>query len=117
MRTPSAVIESSQGFFNLALRAVWQYRELLYFLVWRDVKVRYKQTVIGASWAVVQPLATMVAFSAIFGRLIGVPSDGVPYPLFSYVGLMVWTFFAAAMNRSAMSLLADASLISKVYFP
>jgi lipopolysaccharide transport system permease protein len=114
---PLVIVEPPSGWRVLDVREVWKYRELLYFLIWRDVKVRYKQTLIGAAWAILQPVATMLAFSAVFGRLIGVPSDGVPYPLFSYVGLVVWTFFAAAINRSAMSLVSDARLISKVYFP
>src|SRR6266849_4208177 len=91
------VVEPPSGWRALDPRELWEYRELLYFLVWRDVKVRYKQTFIGAGWAILQRLLTMLAFSAIFGGLIGVPSDGVPYPLFSYAGLLPWTFFAAAL--------------------
>jgi lipopolysaccharide transport system permease protein len=96
---------------------LWEYRELLYFLVWRDIKVRYKQTAIGAAWAVVQPLVTMVVFTVIFGKFADIPSDGLPYPLFSYAGLLPWTYFARALNQSIMSVVANANLITKVYFP
>lgn len=101
----------------LNVREMWHYRELLYFLAWRDVKVRYKQTVIGATWAILQPFLTMVVFSIIFGSLIEVPTNGIPYPVFSYVALLPWTFFAGALARSGNSLIYDANLISKVYFP
>ena len=117
MSTPSDVIESSRGFFDLALRAVWQYRELLYFLVWRDVKVRYKQTVIGASWAILQPLMTMVIFTVIFGHFARLPTDGLPYPVFAYTALLPWMYFAQAIERSGISLVGDTNLIKKVYFP
>jgi lipopolysaccharide transport system permease protein len=102
---------------QLGLREVWAYRELLYFFIWRDVKVRYKQTVLGAAWAVLQPLATMVLFSIVFGRLVGVPSDGVPYPLFAFAGLVMWTFFATALGSAAGSVVSNANLIRKIYFP
>src|SRR5258705_8444289 len=111
------VIRCSSGFSNLDLGAVWQFRELLYFLAWRDVKVRYKQTAIGAAWAILQPFLTMVVFSIIFGELLKVPSDGVPYPVFAYAAVLPWNFFAGALTRSGNSLIADANLISKVYFP
>jgi lipopolysaccharide transport system permease protein len=101
----------------LDLREVWRYRELLYFLAWRDVMVRYKQTLIGVAWAVLQPFLTMVVFSIIFGGLLRVPSDGVPYPVFAYAALLPWNFFATALTRSGNSLVADANLISKIYFP
>ncbi|RPI55983.1 MAG: ABC transporter permease [Acidobacteria bacterium] len=101
----------------LQLGELWGYRELLYFLTWRDVKVRYKQTALGASWAIIQPLMTMVVFSLFFGRLAGMPSDGVPYPVFSYAALVPWTFFANGLTQSANSLVASANLIKKVYFP
>lgn len=114
---PTIVIEPPRGWALVDLREIWRYHELLYFLTWRDIKVRYKQTVIGAAWAVLQPFLTMVVFSVIFGRLVNVPSDGVPYPVFSYVALLPWTFFATALNRSSASLVYDANLISKVYFP
>jgi lipopolysaccharide transport system permease protein len=110
-------IEPPRGWQALDFREIWHYRELLYFLAWRDLRVRYKQTVIGAAWAILQPFLTMVVFSVIFGQLVGVPSDGVPYPIFSYVALLPWTFFAGALNRSSTSLTYDVSLISKVYFP
>ncbi len=110
-------IEPPRGWQALDIREIWQYRELLYFLAWRDLRVRYKQTVIGAAWAILQPFLTMVVFSVIFGQLVGVPSDGVPYPIFSYVALLPWTFFAGALNRSSTSLVYDVNLISKVYFP
>jgi lipopolysaccharide transport system permease protein len=99
------------------LRELWAYRELLYFLVWRDVKVRYKQTGLGVAWAVLQPLLTMVVFSLFFGRLAGVPSDGVPYPVFSLAALVPWTFFSYGLTQSANSVVADQQLITKVYFP
>jgi lipopolysaccharide transport system permease protein len=117
MRTPSAVIESSQGLFDLESRAVWQAREFLAFLVWRDVKVRSKQTVIGASWAILQPLMTMVIFTAIFGHFAGLPSDGLPYSIFAYMALLPWMYFAQAMERSGTSLIGDTHLIKKVYCP
>jgi len=115
--TAPILIEPPRGWEALELREIWRYRELLYFLAWRDVKVRYKQTAIGASWAILQPLVTMVVFSVIFGSLIQVPSGGVPYPIFSYAALLPWTFFAGALTRSGNSLVYDANLVSKVYFP
>jgi lipopolysaccharide transport system permease protein len=99
------------------LKSLWAYRELLYFLTWRDVKVRYKQTVLGAAWAIIQPLFTMIIFTLFFGKLAGVPSDGIPYPLFAYAGLLPWTFFSNAVNHSGNSLVGSANLITKVYFP
>lgn len=101
----------------LDLRELWEFRELLYFLVWRDVKVRYKQTVLGALWAVLQPALFMVVFTLIFGRLAHLPSDGVPYPVFVYAGLLPWTFFATAVTMSSTSLVNSANLITKIYFP
>jgi lipopolysaccharide transport system permease protein len=100
-----------------AWREVWEYRELLYFLVWRDVKVRYKQTVLGVAWALVQPVATMVVFSVVFGRLASMPSDGLPYPLFSLAALVPWTYFSTAITQGASSLVSSQHLVSKVYFP
>jgi lipopolysaccharide transport system permease protein len=114
---PTVVIEPSRGWVSLKLRDLWEYRELLYFLVWRDVKIRYKQTVLGAAWAIIQPLFTMVVFAVFFGRLAKMPSDGVPYPIFAYAALVPWTFFANAMNQAANSLVGSATLITKVYFP
>src|SRR5215510_3394461 len=108
MRTPSAVIESSKGWFDLDLPAVWQYRELLLFLIWRDVKVRYKQTLIGASWAILQPLLSMVIFTVIFGAFAKIPSDGLPYPLFAYTALLPWTYFAQAVGQSGVSVVNDS---------
>jgi lipopolysaccharide transport system permease protein len=105
------------GWTSLQLADLWQYRELLYFLIWRDVKVRYKQTILGAAWAVIQPLFTMLVFSVFFGRLAKMPSDGVPYPIFAYAALVPWTFFANGLSQSADSLVGSANLLRKVYFP
>jgi lipopolysaccharide transport system permease protein len=110
-------IEPATGWVPLRLRELWAYRELLYFLTWRDIKVRYKQTALGAAWAVLQPLLTMVVFSVFFGRLAKVPSDGLPYPIFAYCGLVPWTYFATALSQSANSLVDHGRLITKVYFP
>ncbi len=110
-------IQPSQGWVSLQLRELWEYRELLYFLIWRDVKVRYKQTALGAGWAIIQPVFTMLVFSLFFGRLAKVPSDGIPYPLFSYTALVPWTFFAQGLTQSSDSLVGSANLIKKVYFP
>jgi lipopolysaccharide transport system permease protein len=110
-------IGPSKGWVSLKLRELFEYRELLYFLVWRDIKVRYKQTALGASWAVIQPFFTMVVFSLFFGRLAKVPSDGVPYPIFSFAALVPWTFFATSLINSSNSLVGSANLIKKVYFP
>jgi lipopolysaccharide transport system permease protein len=115
--TPIVIIRPSRGWVALNLRALWEYRELLYFLVWRDVKVRYKQTVLGAAWAIIQPFFTMVVFSLFFGRLAQIPSDGIPYPIFSYAALVPWTFFANGLSQSSNSLVGSANLITKVYFP
>jgi lipopolysaccharide transport system permease protein len=114
---PIVHIRPGRGWASLELGELWRYRELLYFLVWRDIKVRYKQTALGASWAVVQPFGTMVVFSLFFGRLAGIPSDGVPYPVFAYAALVPWTFFAQGLSQSANSLVASQDLIRKVYFP
>lgn len=114
---PVAVIEPLRGWQVVNLGEIWRYRELLYFVTWRDVKVRYKQTAIGAVWAVLQPFLTMVAFSVIFGRLMHVETGGVPYPVFSYSALLPWTFFASSLSRAGNSMVHDANLISKVYFP
>jgi lipopolysaccharide transport system permease protein len=114
---PVTVIEASRGWVALKLGELWEYRELLYFLTWREVKVRYKQTALGAAWAIIQPLFTMLVFSLFFGRLAKVPSDGIPYPLFSLAGLIPWTFFANGLAQSSNSLVTSANLISKVYFP
>jgi lipopolysaccharide transport system permease protein len=113
----TVVIRPSKGFSKLDLAALWQFRELFYFLVWRDVKIRYKQTVIGAAWAIVQPVMTMVIFTLIFGNFAKIPSDGLPYAVFSYTALLPWNYFAQAITRSGDSLVGDANLIKKVYFP
>jgi lipopolysaccharide transport system permease protein len=113
----TVVIEPKKGLFQLDLKGIWQYRELLYFLVWRDLKVRYKQTVIGIGWAVLQPFVTMVIFTIIFGELVKVPSDGIPYPIFAYSALLPWNYFASALQRCVVSVVGDAALVSKVYFP
>ena len=111
------VIQASPDWALWNPRELWAYRELLYFLVWRDIKVRYKQTVLGAAWAVLQPAMTMVVFTIFFGRLAQVGSDGVPYPIFSFVALLPWTFFAQGLAGSANSVVGSANLITKVYFP
>ncbi len=114
---PTVIIRPSRGWVSLQLRDLWEYRELLYFLTWRDIKVRYKQTVLGAAWAIIQPFFTMVVFSIFFGRLARIPSDNIPYPIFSYVALIPWTFFANGLSQSSTSLVGSANLIKKVYFP
>jgi len=114
---PVTIIRPSRGWISLNLRDLWEYRELLYFLTWRDIKVRYKQTVLGAAWAIIQPFFTMVVFSLFFGKLAKVPSDDIPYPIFSYAALVPWTFFANGLSQSSTSLVASANLIQKVYFP
>ncbi|HET7434387.1 MAG TPA: ABC transporter permease [Thermoanaerobaculia bacterium] len=111
------VIEPSPAWRPVDLGEVWRYRELLFFFVWRDVKVRYKQTVLGVAWAVIQPLFAMLIFAFFFGRIARLPSDGMPYPLFTYAGLLPWTFFANAVNAGSQSLIGSAHLVSKVYFP
>jgi lipopolysaccharide transport system permease protein len=110
-------IDPSKGWISPGLKDLWQYRELLFFLAWRDIKVRYKQTALGALWAVIQPLFTMLVFTLFFGRLAKVPSDGIPYPLFSYTGLLPWQLFAHALTQSSNSVVANEHLITKVYFP
>lgn len=114
---PTIVITPSKGWIRLGLADVWAYRELLYFLTWRDIKVRYKQTALGAAWAVLQPFLTMVVFSLFFGRLAQIPSEGVPYPIFSYAALVPWTFFANGVTLSSQSMVGNSNLITKVYFP
>lgn len=114
---PTLLIRPSRGWAALDLADLWQYRELIYFLTWRDIKVRYKQTVLGGAWAILQPFLTMVVFSVIFGRLAGIPSDGLPYPIFAYCALLPWQLFAHALTESSNSLVANERLITKVYFP
>jgi len=117
MTNPLVVIEPRKGLFELDLAAVWQYRELVYFLVWRDVKVRYKQTALGAAWVILQPLMTMAIFTVIFSYFAKIPSDGLPYPVFAYAALLPWNYFSQALSRSGNSMIGNAHLITKVYFP
>ena len=114
---PVTVIEPPGRWTPLDLRELWKQRELVYFLAWRDIKVRYKQTALGASWAILQPVFAMVVFSLFFGRLGGIPSDGLPYPLWSFAGLVPWTFFSQGLTQSANSLVQSQGLLRKVYFP
>lgn len=116
-KVPVIRIEPSVGWVSLKLGELLEYRELIYFLIWRDVKVRYKQTVLGVAWAIVQPLFSMLVFSLFFGKLAKIPSDGIPYPIFSYAALVPWTFFANGLNHASNSLVGSANLIKKVYFP
>jgi lipopolysaccharide transport system permease protein len=111
------LIRPSHGWVSLHLRELLDYRELLYFLTWRDIKVRYKQTALGVLWAILQPLLTMIVFSLFFGRLAKIPSDGIPYPIFAFAALVPWTFFAAGLGQSSSSLVGSANLLKKVYFP
>jgi lipopolysaccharide transport system permease protein len=111
------IIEPRKNPFQLDLKSVWHYRELLYFLVWRDLKIRYKQTIIGVGWALVQPVVTMIIFTIIFGRFAKIPSEGLPYSIFAYSALLPWNYFASALQRSVASVVGDAHLVSKVYFP
>ncbi len=114
---PVVIIKPSKGWVSLKLGELWEYRELLYFLTWRDIKVRYKQTVLGVAWAVIQPFFSMVVFSLFFGHLAKIPSDGIPYPLFSYAALLPWNYFAQSLHQASNSLIGSSNLISKVYFP
>lgn len=114
---PITIIEPSRGWLKIDLRELWEYRDLLFFLSWRDISVRYKQTLLGASWAVLQPFLSMVVFSLFFGRLAKVPSDGVPYPIFSYTALLPWQYFSTAMTQSSNSLVTNARMLTKIYFP
>jgi lipopolysaccharide transport system permease protein len=114
---PTFSIDPPTGWTSLGLRELWDYRELLYFLTWRDVKVRYKQTALGAAWAIIQPLFMMLVFSLFFGRLAKMPSDGIPYPIFTFCALLPWQLFAHALTESSNSLVANERLITKVYFP
>ena len=110
-------VGARRGLFQLGLGEIWKYRDLLYFLIWREIKVRYKQTAIGAAWAIVQPLTAMVIFTVVFGRIANIPSDGLPYSLFAYSGLLPWTYFSEAVIRGSSSVVGDGNLIRKVYFP
>ena len=115
--TSSVVIRPSSGLIPINFKDVWAYRELLYFLTWRDIKIRYKQTVLGFAWAILQPFLMMVVFTLFFGNLLNVPSEGVPYPLFNYAAMLPWTLFAQGITRSSESLVANVNMVKKVYFP
>jgi lipopolysaccharide transport system permease protein len=115
--TPTVLIRPTRGLASLQLKEVWKYRELLYFLVWRDLKVRYKQTALGVAWAVLQPVMTTVVFTIFFGQLANIGSDGLPYPLFSFAGLLAWNFFAQGLTQASGSLVGSSNLVKKVYFP
>lgn len=110
-------IQPTRGWRSINLYEIWQYRELLYFFTWRDIKVRYKQTIIGILWAVIQPFLTMVVFSVFFGKFAKIPSEGIPYPIFVYAGLLPWTYFSESLTRATDSVVSDANLIRKIYFP
>jgi lipopolysaccharide transport system permease protein len=114
---PMFSITPQRGWVGLNLRELWAHRELLYFLTWRDIKVRYKQTVLGVAWAILQPVVSMVVFTLFFGRLAHMPSDGIPYPIFAYAGLLPWTFVSTAVSGAGDSLVGSAALVTKVYFP
>jgi len=111
------IIRPKKGFSLLDFKEFWHYRELFYFLTWRDVKLRYKQTVLGIGWAIIQPFLMMVVFSIIFGAIAKVPSDGIPYPIFSYAGLLFWNVFSSSLSNASQSLIANANIIQKVYLP
>jgi lipopolysaccharide transport system permease protein len=111
------VIEPTHGFMAINLGDLWQYRELIYFLVWRDIKIRYKQTVLGVAWVVMQPVISTIIFTLLFGVLLDAPSGGIPYPVFALSGLLPWTYFASSLNKSSNSLVLNANLITKIYFP
>jgi lipopolysaccharide transport system permease protein len=111
------IIEPSKGWQLINLRELLRYKDLFYFLVWKEIKVLYKQTVLGLTWAIIRPLFTMVIFSVVFGRLAKIPSDGVPYPIFAFVALVPWTYFSTAMTSSSNSLVGNTQLLTKVYFP
>ncbi len=115
--TPVTIIEPPRGWSKVNLYELWEYRGLLYFFAWRDIKVRYKQTLLGGMWAIIRPIATIIVFSLVFGRWAKVPSDGIPYPIFSYTGLLPWALFASALGMSANSLTSNVGLVRKVYFP
>ena len=114
---PITVVQPSKGLFHLDLPAIWHYRELLYFLVWRGIKTRYKQTVLGIGWAIIQPLLMMAIFTIVFSMFAKIPSDGVPYPIFTYAALLPWTYFSEAIRRGSVSVVNDANLVQKIYFP
>lgn len=116
-RKPTTVISPRKGLFQLDLISVWQHREMFYFLVWRDVIIRFKQTVIGAAWVILQPIITMIIFTLIFGNLAKIPSDGIPYPVFAFSALLPWSYFSAALARSSSSVVNSSNLVTKIYFP
>src|SRR4026209_843075 len=116
-QSPILNIEPSNSVVSLKLGELWEYRELLYFLIWRDVKVRYKQTAIGAAWAIFQPLLTMAIFTLVFAKFANMPSNGLPYPIFSFVALLPWTYFSRSLNQSVLSVVNNSHLITKVYCP
>ena len=111
------MLEPPRGWLNLRLRELWEFRELLFFLIWRDIKVRYKQTILGATWAVLQPLLTMVVFSLIFGKLGKLPSNGIPYPVFTFAALVPWQLFSRALSDASISLVGNQNMVTKIYFP
>ena len=117
LRKPSAIIVPHKGLFQLDLKSVWQFREMLYFMVWRDVLLRFKQTVFGAAWVIIQPVITMIIFTLIFGKLANIPSDGIPYPVFAFSALLPWSYFSAALARSSTSVVNSSNLVTKIYFP
>ena len=114
---PTVVIQPGRHLFALDINAIWEYRELLYFLVWRDLKIRYRQSVIGVGWVILQPLLTMIVFTAVFGNFVGVPSDGLPYPIFIFSALLPWNLFANSLSRGSASVVGNTQLVSKIYFP
>jgi len=116
-KTQEIIIKPRKGWIHVNFKELWAYRELLYFLAWRDIKVKYKQTALGVVWAILQPFLTMIIFSILFGKLAKVPSDGIPYPIFVYAGLLPWNYFSSALSSSGNSLVASSNLITKVYFP
>ena len=111
------LIKPEKGWSALNLRDLWRYRELIYFMTWRDLKVRYKQTLLGASWAILRPFLTMIVFSIFFGNLAKVPSDGIPYPIFAYTALLPWELFASALSQASRSLVQNTNMVTKIYFP
>jgi lipopolysaccharide transport system permease protein len=118
VRQPETIyIKPSTGLTALNLRDLWIYRELVYFMIWRDIKVRYKQTILGAAWAIIQPVLTMLVFNFIFGSVAKVPTDGIPYPIFSYTALLPWGLFSAALNNASRSLTTNSNMVTKIYFP
>jgi len=114
---PVTLIRATEGWTSLNLRELWEFKELVYFFTWRDIKIRYKQTVLGASWAILQPFLIMVVFSIFFGKLAKIPSDGLPYPIFSYAALLPWTFFSSGISKGSNSLVGGSNMLKKIYFP